>query len=337
MKLSARDIPGFLKSPAQVQGVLIYGPDGGAVRERAQAVAAQILGPKPDPLNRLELSAETLKADAARLHDELSALSLMGGPRVVILRDIGEKMAPLIAEALEGLTPTAYLIVEEGELAASSSLRKLFEGSVMLAALPCYREEGRNLEETIRGTLSGLGLRVAPDALRYLSEQLGNDRGVTQSELLKIALYLGEEKDVTLPVAMALTDHNASETIEDLCYAVGEGNGAELQSLLHRLLHEGVQPVVILRALLRHFQRLEKALAQMESGMGAEQAVSAMRPPVFFKYVPRLRRELNAWKKNRVAQALGLLLRTEKEVKSSLASPALLTSQALLQAARLAA
>ncbi len=127
MKLSTRDIDGFLKSPDQkALAVLLYGPDSGLVRERSRQIAAHILGAKPDPLNKIELSAEQLKADPALLHDELFSMSLMGGRRLVIVSGANEKLTPAISDALTGNKPTSYLIVEAEELSASSSLRSLF-------------------------------------------------------------------------------------------------------------------------------------------------------------------------------------------------------------------
>jgi DNA polymerase-3 subunit delta len=337
MKLAARDIEGFLRKPdAGAEAVLIYGPDAGLVRERAKAIAAYILGKNHDPINHMELTAEQLKADPALLRDELCALSLMAGRRVIGLRDAGDKTAAIIAEAFEGITTTTYLIVESDELSPSAALRSLFERESRFAALPCYRDEGRNLEETIRATLQGFGLSAARDAVAFLAENLGNDRGVTHSELEKIALYMGNAKELSLATAMELTGHNANVSMDDLCHSVACNDSRTAERLLSELLNEQVQPVAIIRSLLKHFQKLELLQAHVGSGMPADHAIAALRPPVFFKYVPLMKRELALWKPKAIARMLSHLLRTEKELKSSLLSPALLTGHALQQAARLA-
>jgi len=338
MKLTARDSAAFLKAPdRQCAGVLLYGPDAGLIRERSRAIAALILGAQADPLNRVDLTAEQVKSDPALLRDELSALSLMGGRRLVVLQGAGDKLSGAIESAFDGLSTTTYLIVEAEELAASSSLRGLFEKHAQLAALPCYHDEGRGLEDTLRASLAAHGLSATGDAMHYLLAHLGNDRGITRSEIEKLALYLGEERQVSLPIAMLLVGHNASESMEDICHAVACGNARETHALLARLMHEGTQPVAILRSLLRHFQRLDIARAHIASGMQAEQALAALRPPVFFKYAPLMRRELSLWNARSLAQAQNLLLRTEKELKSGHLAPALVAGQALAQASRLAA
>lgn len=338
MKLTARDSDTFLKNPTlKSKGVLLYGPDSGLVRERSKQIAAFVLGEKPDPLNRIELGADRLKEDPALLMDELCALSLMGGPRVVVVQDASEKLTPLIHDAMESKNLSAYLIVEAEELGSSSSLRGLFEREGALAALPCYRDEGRTLDDIIRSTLQGCGLAITQDALRYLAANLGNDRGVTQNELAKIALYMGNEKEVTLREALLLTDYNASETIEDICYFVACGEMTQAQKLLAHMLHEGIQPVQIIRALMRHFQRMDIARAQMAAGAPVDQAVSSLRPMVFFKYVPKMKRALSLWQPGTLAKAMDGLLRVERELKSNTAPPALILSHAMQHTARLVA
>jgi DNA polymerase-3 subunit delta len=306
------------------------------VRERSKKIAAFVLGEKSDPLNCIELSADRLKDDPALLMDELCALSLMGGARVVIVQDATEKLTSILSEAMASKHLAAYLIVEAEELSGSSSLRGLFERDDALAALPCYRDDGRTLDEIIRTTLRGHGLSIAPDALRYLAGNLGNDRGVTHSELAKIAVYMGDAKEVTLQDALALTDYNASETMDDICYFVACGELPQAQKLLHHMLHEGVQPVAIVRSLLRHFQRMDIARGHMENGMPTEQAVSSLRPMVFFKYVPKMKRALSLWQPRTLGKALDGLLRIEKELKSNSAPPALIISHAVQHTARLA-
>lgn len=338
MKLGPRDAATFLKAPdAQAIALLLYGPDGGLIRERSRMAASAILGKDSDPMNRIELSAEQVKADPAILRDELCAMSLMGGRRLVVLSGAGDKLADTVESALDGVQTTTYLIVESEELSPSSALRQLFEKGDRLAALACYRDEGRSLEDTLRAALAHHGLRATADAMQYLLTHLGNDRGITQSEMVKLALYMGMQKEVTLVDTMRLIGHNASEGMEDICHAAACGNSREAQEVLGRLLHEGTQPVAIVRSLLRHFQRLDLAAAHIAAGQTPEGAIAALRPPVFFRYAPATKRALTLLDSRTLATALALLLKTERELKSGTLAPPLVLGHALGQVTRMAA
>jgi DNA polymerase-3 subunit delta len=99
MKIPANRLAEFLRRPPpEMRGALLYGPDAGLVRERADLLTAAICGNLKDPFRISELSASILAADTARLADEVAAMSLVGGRRVVRIRDAGEAVTALLAE-----------------------------------------------------------------------------------------------------------------------------------------------------------------------------------------------------------------------------------------------
>ena len=84
MKIATGQIDGFLRRPdPQIRAVLLYGPDAGLVRERADTLAKTICPELHDPFRVAELTGAVLAADPARLVDEAAQISLMGGRRVV--------------------------------------------------------------------------------------------------------------------------------------------------------------------------------------------------------------------------------------------------------------
>ena len=62
---------------------MIWGKDRGGVRERADALALKVTARPDDPFDVALLTEVDMEKDGARLEEELSALSLMGGRRLV--------------------------------------------------------------------------------------------------------------------------------------------------------------------------------------------------------------------------------------------------------------
>src|SRR5207237_769197 len=94
----AGQIDGFLRRPdPQIRAVLLFGPDAGLVRERADTLARAICPDLHDPFRVADLTAAVLAADPARLADEAAQISLMGGRRVVRLREASGAVASLVA------------------------------------------------------------------------------------------------------------------------------------------------------------------------------------------------------------------------------------------------
>jgi DNA polymerase-3 subunit delta len=83
MKLQGARVERFLCAPdPEVGAVLIYGPDEGLVRERAERLLRTMLDGPDDPFRLSDFMADQLRGDPARLADEARSLSLLGGRRV---------------------------------------------------------------------------------------------------------------------------------------------------------------------------------------------------------------------------------------------------------------
>lgn len=318
MKLAARAVESFLQTPeAQSRAVLIYGVDGGLVRERANRIKRKILGESDDPFAFVEMDEARLLSDPAIFADELSAISLMGGKRLIWLRGAGDKSAKIIEAAAPLFHAGVYVIVTADELPARSMLRALFESKPDMAALACYKDEARDVQEVVRKAFEEAGVRADRDVVQYLASQLGNDRYVTRQELEKIITYAGDQKSVSLADAQALVDYSRDTGMDDLCAAAADRNLAQLDAVLARLARDGAQPVAFLRALQRYFNRLYSLRSKVNAGLPADQAVASARPPVFFKQVPVMTRHLNNWDIPQLAKALKLLVEAELACKTT--------------------
>lgn len=318
MKIAANRADGFVRKPdPAVRAVLVYGPDLGLVRERADALTRAVVPDLKDPFRIAELTPAVLKDDPARLADEAAALSFTGGRRVVRLRDAGDTVAAALQSFLESPMGEALIVVEAGDLPPRSSLRKLFEGQDAAAALPCYGDDDQNLENVIREALRAHGQDAEPDALAYLVDHLGADRRLTRAELTKLSLYRGGPGRITLADVTACIGDAAGMDSDDLALAVADGDQAAVQRLLDRLWREGTSPVAVLRAVSRHFLRLHLASGVMAQGRSIEQAVAALKPPPHFRVAPRLKMQLNRWPGDRLSTALDLLVSAEMDCKTT--------------------
>ena len=339
MKLPPTRLAGFLSKPdAAIRAALFYGPDAGLVRERADRLAAVIAPDTRDAFRVADLAAASLAADPPRLHDEAAALSLSGGRRLVRVRDAGDAVGALFQRFLGDPPPgDSVTVVEAGDLPARSSLRRAFESAGNAAAIGCYSDDRRALEELVREVLGARGVAVSGEAQAYLAQHLGGDRMLSRSELEKLALYVGDKGKVGLDEAMASVGDSAQLGLDDVVFAAAEGDAPALERALARAFQEGEMPVTVLRALMRHFQRLHVTQARIEDGMAEEEALRSLRPPLFFKLQDRFRRQLRLWPERRAQQALELLLQAELAAKRTGPPPEAVCRDALLRIARGAA
>jgi len=336
VKLAGQRIGPFLRDPGAMRGVLLFGPDEGLVRERGEGLLRLIAGAVDDPFRVSELAREAVAQDPALLADAMSALAMTGGRRAVRLREATDALAEAALAALAA-PGEAFLVVEAGDLPKRSELRRLFEGAEDAAAIGCYPDTGAALERVIGEELRAQGVTAEPPALSYLADRLGADRQLTRREIEKLALYAGAGGRVTLADAAASVGDYAGLSLEDALFAASAGEIAETDRALGLALAEGANPVAVLRAALRHWQRIALAAAAVAGGAGRAEAARGARPPLFYQHQPAFERALGLWDEAACATALERLREAELACKRTGAPDELLARQALLGLAGLAA
>jgi len=336
MKLPAQRIAAFLAAPdPAVRAALVFGPDAGLVRERADRIAGAICPDLADAFRVAELDGDRLAMDEARLNDEAASLSLAGGRRLVRVRGGDDGLGAIFDRFCKTPPPgNAFVLVEAGDLPPRSSLRRAFEGAKQAAALACYRDGPREIGELARESFAARNIKLKPEAAQYLAAHLGGDRMVSRSELEKLALYVGDGGVVGENEAIAAVGDAAELSIDDVVFAAADGDAAQLERALNRAFGEGAQPVTVLRAALRHFQRLHLSGARIAAGSGEEDALARLRPPVFFRLIERFKRQLRTWKPARAAAALETLDEAERQAKTTGLPPETVCRAALLRIAR---
>src|SRR6201997_368993 len=85
--LRGKEIDAFLARPDPARPVvLLYGPDAGLVRERAEALLVSAVDDPNDPFSLVRLDGDELSAEPSRLVDEAMTIPLFGGRRAIRVR-----------------------------------------------------------------------------------------------------------------------------------------------------------------------------------------------------------------------------------------------------------
>lgn len=335
MKLPPARVEAFLRRPdPEIRAVLFYGPDAGLVRERADAVARTVCSELRDPFRVADLIASAVAADPARLNDEAAQISLMGGRRVVRIREAGDAIAQLLSRFLADPPGDALTVIEAGDLPGRSSLRRVFDDAPAGAAIGCYPDSARDLAGVIRDSLAAHQVSASRDAIDFLVQHLGNDRLVTRSELDKLSLYAGDGGRVELDDVRAAIDDAAALAIDDAILAAAEGDATALDRALARVFQEGETPVAVIRAMLRHLHRLHGLAARIAAGSSIDEVLRAARPPIFFKQQDNFRRQLSRWREPRLRRHLDRLAEAETQMKTTGLPAETICRAALLDLAR---
>jgi DNA polymerase-3 subunit delta len=328
VKLDARQVPGFLRDPGACRLVLLYGEDEGLIRERAQELTKRIGGSLNDPFRVVELERDSW----SQISGEMAALSMIGGRRVVRVREVAEAVLSHVTAAMKG--PGGALLILEAPGLGKGKLRSFAEAAPDAAAIGCYPEEGRALADLIRGIFSELNVNVEPDAVSLLGETLGGDRSVVRGEIEKLALLCGPGGRVDVQMARACTGEAAGGLGDDGLMAATSGDVRLSDGAIEAAIADGLNGVGLLRMALMHLQKMHQARLRMEEGASAGEAVRLMRPPVWGTGVGAMTAALSLWSAESLLRAIEEGRQTELACKQTGSRPELLARRYISWLAR---
>ncbi|WP_176085610.1 DNA polymerase III subunit delta [Martelella sp. HB161492] len=289
---------------------LVYGPDRGLVSERAALIADQTGVDLADPFSVMKLETADLDTGAGRILDEMNAIGLFGGSRLVWIRGGGSEkpLADAVSILSEAPPESAFLIIEAGELRKGTALRKAAERSGAVAAIPCYSDDARALNQLIDTELATAGLRMTPAARQLLLTLIGGDRLASRNEIEKLMLYargmdLIDEAQVREIIGDASTI-SADEAVD----AVLSGDPAQLKRAMAKITQSKTPLFLVLNGCLRQFQQLDLMRADMESnGSPVSSVMQSHGRGIFFRRKPLVEAALSRWNSAALKQELSLL------------------------------
>ncbi len=315
-KLGANAADGFIRKPdPAIRLVLLYGEDAGLARERMILLGKNVVEDLGDPFNVAEISTARLSETPSLLAEEAAAISMMGGQRVVLIRDAANGLAPTVSGFLEQPVGDALIILVAGSLPPSSKLRQTVEKSKLGMAIPCYLDGPQAILGLIDRVLGADNIRIDPDARTYLADHLGQDRGSSRGEIEKLALFAGRDGQLNLEDVRTAIGDSAAPAIDDAVQAAFGGNPGNLDRAISQLFALGTSAIPIIRAAANHCLRLRQVQAAISNGSDMKSAMKSLRPPVFFKVEAAFSEQVRRWSGKNLADALDLLLEAEGDCK----------------------
>lgn len=317
MKIKAGQLKALASDlTSSFKAFLIYGTDTGAIDEAAGRIQKMLADQKP--LAVTDLTVDRLRETPTLFWDEVGALSMFGDRRLIRFKNPSDTFVKEMEAYLNADTGDAFVLMTADNLNTKSALVKLADGADRMGSLGCYPQEENDVRATIAGILSENGFIVAPEALVYLAQNLGADKGITLSEIQKLMLFMGDEKQVTLAHAEAAVGNGSAVSVDDLIMHVLSGQAGPAQRDFELLLQEGTASAQLTRAFVMKLNQLLIVLSKMKKGEPVDTAIRGTPPFIPFKYGALWKRIVLSWPESYAMEALDLMLTAEKNVKSGL-------------------
>ncbi|MCX6559333.1 MAG: DNA polymerase III subunit delta [Candidatus Aminicenantes bacterium] len=197
--------------------------------------------------------------------------------------DLDKAEEAVLREFFAAPTPkTTLVVLYQGKLARTKGILKLFEslpGTVVrVEEMKPYKD--RDLAGWIEESASKLGKRVAPDAAARLIEIVGNDLRLLDSELEKLATYVGEKKLIEHTDVQAVTDWVKAFDEWELTNMLEAGQAGRAILVLDKRLAEGIPAQLLMNNLASFFRDILLGRIGLAEGRERKLIFSEVRPQI---------------------------------------------------------
>jgi DNA polymerase III subunit delta len=318
MKIQPSKIEEFIEKinkELDIKGALVYGTDNGLISLYYKRIAQKIVSNLNDPFNVVQLSEDILKERPSVVFDEFLAMSMLGGRRLIIIKNAGNILSSTLKNIFKQKPNNDnFILITAENLDKKSNLRQFAETSKYFVAIPCYQDDKNKIMQIVNQKLHDYGFIYSGDVVKELVENFGGDRLIILSEIEKLALYKGNDKRLTLEDTNKCIKNVCEANINDLINECVNRNSEKIYSLLKKIFSEETNFIVIIRSFVKYFIQMQRIKFQLNNGLSFIEA--SKQENIFWKQVPILQKHLNLWNLNQINFFLKKLAEVEVRCKS---------------------
>jgi DNA polymerase III subunit delta len=258
-----------------------------------------------DPLSEVSFEPRT---SAAELLGALETPSLLGGVRLVVVRDAQDllkEQTTALQGYLENPSDASILVLTAtGRTKLDGIAKKI--GTVVSLDAP----KGRRLVGWLKDRAKSHSLALDDRCAWALLDTVGNELRDLEAALVQLSTGTGKGKPSVADIRKAFP-RAADQRIYTFTDAVGDRRMAPAMTSLRRLLDQGEEPLVLFGALAGQVRRMLRARGVAERGPGAVGDLLGL--PTW--RAERLTKQARSYKEEELVASLQLLAETDVEMK----------------------
>ena len=189
----------------------------------------------------------------------------------------GAEGSKVLAQLVDSINPDTVIIIHGDKIGREVQNTKWFKALDKHGVyVPCYPLEGNRLQSWIAQKLQAQSLRADPSVVKLLADYSEGNLLAASQEIAKLPLLFADKPLEVKAVQQVIGDHSRYTAFQ-LVDVLLAGQMQKAVRMLYRLESEGVEPVVVLWALVKEWQTLSELHALQQQGNHFSQACSQLR------------------------------------------------------------
>ena len=230
--------------------------------------------------------------------DSVLTKSFFDNEKLIIINRASDKFRIFIEELIEISPQDIRFILNSKNLEKKSTLRNFFEKGKEIIISPFYEDNNQTLNSIISQFFRNKKVPISQQLINILIERSRGDRKNLNNELAKIESFLFNKKNINLQEIIKLTNladnYSASELVD---HSLAK-NTRKTVTILNENNYSDEDNIIIIRTLLTKLKRLVKVYELVDEKNNVDQAVSLLKPPIFWKDKPLVTQQMKYWAKD---------------------------------------
>ena len=224
--------------------------------------------------------------------------SFFDNEKLIIINRATDKIRITIEDLMEKNPEDIQIILNSKNLEKKSTLRKLFEKEKSIVCVPFYEDNNQTLNSIISLFFRNKKFPISQQLINVLIERSRGDRKNLNNELEKIESFSLNKKNLNLEEIIKLTNLADNYSAAELVDHSLAKNTRKTVTILNENNYSDEDNIIIIRTLLVKLKRLVKIYELVDEKNNIEQAISKIKPPIFWKDKPLVIQQIKSWEKN---------------------------------------
>jgi DNA polymerase-3 subunit delta len=224
--------------------------------------------------------------------------SFFDNEKLIIVNRTTDKFSEILEELKEKNPEDIKIVLNSKSLEKKSTLRKIFEKEKSIICVPFYEDNNQTLNSIISLFFRNKRIPISQQLVNILIERSRGDRKNLNNELGKIEAYSLNKENLNLQEIMKLTNLADNYSTSELVDHSLAKNMKKTATILNENNFSDEDNIIIIRTLLAKLKRLVKIYELVDKKNNIEQAISASKPPVFWKDKPLVIQQIKSWRKD---------------------------------------
>ena len=251
--------------------------------------------------------------------------------KLIIISRVTDKIKFLIDELLEKNIEDLTLVLNASTLEKKSKIRVLFERGKKTFCIPFYEDNTQTLSGIVSKFFRDKKFPISNESINLIVRRSRGDRQNLNNELEKIESFIINKNKIEIDDLLKLTNLAENYSVSDLIDNCLAKNKKKIAHILNENNYSLEDCILIIRTFLIKAKRLLKLNKGMDNKKNIDEAISAFKPPIFWKDKEVVKQQVKSWSYKNIENLIYEINETELLIKKNSTSSVNILSNFIIE------